>query len=195
MNLILFGPPGAGKGTQADRLTSKRDWPKLSTGDMLRAAVAAGTEIGRKAKDIMDRGELVSDEIVVGIIADRIEQPDCRNGFILDGFPRNVAQAKALDAMLAEKGLDLDGAIEIRVADSELIDRINQRISESAEVRADDNADTLEKRLKVYHKETAPLLPYYETQGKLRHVDGMQNINDVATQIENVLKDLSGEDA
>ncbi|TDI63083.1 MAG: adenylate kinase [Alphaproteobacteria bacterium] len=194
MNLILFGPPGAGKGTQADRLTSKRDWPKLSTGDMLRAAVAAGTEIGRKAKDIMDRGELVSDEIVVGIIADRIEQPDCRNGFILDGFPRNAAQAEALDAMLAEKGLDLDGAIEIRVVDSKLIDRINQRISESAEVRADDNADTLEKRLKVYHKETAPLLPYYEAQGKLRHVDGMQNIDDVASQIENVLKGLSGED-
>lgn len=194
MNLILFGPPGAGKGTQADRLTSKRDWPKLSTGDMLRAAAAAGTEIGRKAKDIMDRGELVSDEIVVGIIADRIEQPDCRNGFILDGFPRNAAQAEALDAMLAEKGLDLDGAIEIRVVDSKLIDRINQRISESAEVRADDNADTLEKRLKVYHKETAPLLPYYEAQGKLRHVDGMQNIDDVASQIENVLKGLSGED-
>lgn len=194
MNLILFGPPGAGKGTQADRLTSKRDWPKLSTGDMLRAAVAAGTEIGRKAKDIMDRGELVSDEIVVGIIADRIEQPDCRNGFILDGFPRNAAQAEALDAMLAEKGLDLDGAIEIRVVDSKLIDRINQRISESAEVRADDNADTLEKRLKVYHKATAPLLPYYEAQGKLRHVDGMQNIDDVASQIENVLKGLSGED-
>jgi len=194
MNLILFGPPGAGKGTQADRLTSKRDWPKLSTGDMLRAAVAAGTEIGRKAKDIMDRGELVSDEIVVGIIADRIEQPDCRNGFILDGFPRNAAQAEALDAMLAEKGLDLDGAIEIRVVDSKLIDRINQRIFESAEVRADDNADTLEKRLKVYHKETAPLLPYYEAQGKLRHVDGMQNIDDVASQIENVLKGLSGED-
>lgn len=194
MNLILFGPPGAGKGTQADRLTSKRDWPKLSTGDMLRAAVAAGTEIGRKAKDIMDRGELVSDEIVVGIIADRIEQPDCRNGFILDGFPRNAAQAEALDAMLAEKGLDLDGAIEIRVVDSKLIDRINQRIFESAEVRADDNADTLEKRLKVYHKATAPLLPYYEAQGKLRHVDGMQNIDDVASQIENVLKGLSGED-
>lgn len=194
MNLILFGPPGAGKGTQADHLTSKRDWPKLSTGDMLRAAVTAGTEIGRKAKDIMDRGELVSDEIVVGIIADRIEQPDCRNGFILDGFPRNAAQAEALDAMLAEKGLDLDGVIEIRVVDSKLIDRINQRIAESTEVRADDNADILEKRLKVYHTETAPLLPHYEAQGKLRHVDGMQDIDNVAIQIEDVLKDLSGDD-
>ncbi len=195
MNLILFGPPGAGKGTQADRLTSRRDWPKLSTGDMLRAAVAAGTEIGRKAKDVMDRGELVSDGVVVGIIADRIEQPDCRNGFILDGFPRNLAQAEALDQMLTDKGLDIDGVIEIRVVDSKLIDRINSRISESAEVRADDNVEILEKRLKVYHQQTAPLLPYYEDQGKLRLVDGMQSIDDVATQIEDVLRDLSGEGA
>ncbi len=195
MNLVLFGPPGAGKGTQADRLAAAHGWPKLSTGDMLRAAVAAGTEIGRKAKNIMDQGELVSDEIVVGIISDRIDEPDCQGGFILDGFPRNVPQAKALDAMLKEEGLKLDRVIEIRVEDRILVDRIKQRISESKEVRADDTVETLKKRLEVYHAQTAPLLPYYEAQGKLRKIDGMQDIDNVATQIEGMIEELSGDGA
>ncbi len=187
MNLILFGPPGAGKGTQADRLVETQGWAKLSSGDMLRAAVAAGTEIGRQAKAIMDRGDLVSDEIVVGIIAERIDQPDCANGFILDGFPRTVPQAEALDAMLDSKNLSLDVVIEIQVDETILIDRIKTRVSESAEVRADDNVETLIKRLGVYNEQTAPLLPYYEKQGKLKTVDGMASINEVTAQIETVL--------
>ena len=190
MNLILFGPPGAGKGTQAARITETHGWPQLSTGDMLRAAVAAGTEIGKKAKGIMDRGELVSDEIVVGIIADRIEEPDCKQGFLLDGFPRNIPQAEALDAMLKEKALVLDGVIEIRVDDAILVDRIKTRIAESDQVRADDTVETLENRLKVYHEQTAPLLPFYEKKGKLRTVNGMLSIDEVAQEIESVLKEL-----
>ncbi len=188
MNIILFGPPGAGKGTQAARITEEHGWPQLSTGDMLRAAVAAGTEVGQKAKAIMERGDLVPDEVVVGIISDRIDEPDCKKGFILDGFPRNIPQAEALDKMLKQKGLNLDAVIEIRVDDSILIDRIKTRIAESTQARADDNVETLTNRLEVYHAQTAPLLPYYEKQGKLKTVDGMGAIDEVTAAIRDVLK-------
>lgn len=187
MNLILLGPPGAGKGTQAERMVSDRGLVQLSTGEMLRAAVAAGSEVGEQARTIMDRGDLVPDEIVVGIIAERIDDPDCSNGFILDGFPRNTAQAEALDKMLENKGLTLDLVLEIRVADEILISRIEGRAKESGGERADDNAETLKKRLVVYHEQTAPLLPYYEAQGKLKVVDGMASIDDVAEAIKKVL--------
>lgn len=190
MNLILFGPPGAGKGTQAAMLTKRHGWPQLSTGDMLRAAVAAQTEIGKRAKEIMERGELVPDEVVVGIISDRIDEPDCKNGFILDGFPRTIPQAEALDDLLTAKNLSLDVVLEIRVDDAILISRIENRIKESTETRADDNVDTLKNRLKVYWEQTAPLLPYYEAQGKLKAVDGMQSIEDVNAQIEVILSQV-----
>ena len=191
MNLILLGAPGAGKGTQAERLQAERGLVQLSTGDMLRAAVAAGTETGRKAKEIMDRGDLVSDDVVVGIISDRIDQPDCRKGFILDGFPRNEAQAQALDKMLVQKGQKLDLVIEVKVDEQILFDRIRNRATESAaasgSVRADDNEETLRNRLGVYHAQTAPLLPYYRAQGKLRSIDGMQAVESVAKQIAALL--------
>ncbi|MFZ5930499.1 MAG: adenylate kinase [Pseudomonadota bacterium] len=191
MNLILLGAPGAGKGTQAERLQAERGLVQLSTGDMLRAAVAAGTETGRKAKEIMDRGDLVSDAVVVGIISDRIDQPDCRKGFILDGFPRNEAQAQALDKMLVQKGQKLDLVIEVKVDEQILFDRIRNRAAESAaasgSVRADDNEETLRNRLGVYHAQTAPLLPYYRAQGKLRTIDGMQTVESVAKQIAALL--------
>ncbi|GGD10625.1 adenylate kinase [Pyruvatibacter mobilis] len=184
MNLIFLGPPGAGKGTQAGRVQEAHGLVQLSTGDMLRAAVAAGTEIGKQAKEIMERGDLVPDEVVVTIISDRIEEDDCKNGFILDGFPRTTGQAEALDKMLAEKGLKLNAVIEIRVDDSILVDRIRSRIAETGGDRADDNEETLKKRLEVYHAQTAPLIPYYESQGKLLVVDGMKSIDDVTRDIE-----------
>jgi adenylate kinase len=187
MNFILFGPPGAGKGTQADLIAETRGWPKLSTGDMLRAAVAGRTEIGKKAQKVMDRGKLVPDKIVIGIISDRIDHPDCKSGFILDGFPRTIGQAEALDRMLVDKGLTLDVVVEIRAEDYVLIERIKKRAAESDKVRADDNMETLKNRLAVYRKQTAPLLPYYEKQGKLRIVDGMRDINGVAALICDVL--------
>jgi len=191
MNLILLGAPGAGKGTQAERLQKERGLIQLSTGDMLRAAVAAGTETGRKAKEIMDRGDLVPDAVVVGIISDRIDQPDCQKGFILDGFPRNEAQAVALDKMLMEKGKKLDFVIEVKVDEKILFDRIRNRAAESASstgsVRADDNEETLRNRLEVYHAQTAPLLPYYQRQGRLQSIDGMQPVEDVARQIAGIL--------
>lgn len=188
MKLILLGPPGAGKGTQAQRLQETYGLVQLSTGDMLRAAVKAGTEVGKKAEAIMARGDLVPDEVVVGIISDRIEQPDAKKGYILDGFPRNVAQAEALDKMLAGKGTKLDAVVELEVDDKILLGRIENRAAQTAGgPRADDNAEALAKRLKVYHEQTAPLVAYYKKQGALKGVDGMKDIDDVTRQIEAVL--------
>ncbi|QCK87142.1 adenylate kinase [Phreatobacter aquaticus] len=191
MKLILLGPPGAGKGTQAQRLVDRLGVVQLSTGDMLRAAVAAGTPIGIKAKDVMARGELVSDEIVVGIIEDRIAQPDCAKGFILDGFPRTVAQAEALDGMLANHGVSLDAVIELKVDESILVDRIEQRVAEMTArgeaVRPDDNAAALKKRLEAYRAQTAPVAGYYASKGALKTVDGMAPIDDVTKAIAGII--------
>jgi adenylate kinase len=192
LNLILLGPPGAGKGTQAQVLADKHGLVQLSTGDMLRAAVKAGSEIGKKAEAIMKSGGLVSDEIVIGIIADRIEQPDCANGFILDGFPRTLKQADALGSLLTSKGKDLDAVIEIKVDDTILVSRIENRARETlaagGTVRADDNAEALKTRLMAYYRETAPLIGYYYAYRKLRTVDGMAPINEVSAEIEAILK-------
>jgi adenylate kinase len=191
MRLILLGPPGAGKGTQATRLTEKFRIPQLSTGDMLRAAVAAGTPIGIKAKAVMDSGALVSDEIVVGIIADRIEEADAHNGFIMDGFPRTVAQAEALDAMLARKGLKLNVALELVVDAPKLVGRIQQRAADAAAagkpVRKDDDPQVFKTRLDAYFRDTAAVTPYYRAKGLLREVDGMAGIQDVSKAIDQVL--------
>ncbi len=190
MNLVLFGPPGAGKGTQATRLEEKYGLAHLSTGDMLRAAVASKSDLGRRVEKIMERGELVPDELVVKLIEERIERPDCARGFILDGFPRTLAQAEALDRMLAEHGKRIDAVIEIRVEDSRLIDRIRRRIAESGGARSDDNEETLKKRLEIYHRQTAPLLPYYRQRGILYTVDGMRPVEEVTRQIEAILERL-----
>jgi len=215
VNIILLGPPGAGKGTQAKLIEDKHGMKQLSTGDMLRAAVAQGTETGRKAKEIMDRGELVPDAVVVGIISDRLEQPDVTKGFILDGFPRNEAQAVALDQMLAGKGLKLDAVIEMKVDDEALVERITGRYTcakcgkgyhdrfEKPKVasvcdvcggtefsrRADDNEKTVRDRLSVYNRQTAPLVHYYGGRGTLKTIDGMADIAEVTRQIEGVLKE------
>jgi len=192
MNIILLGPPGAGKGTQAERLVEKFGIVQLSTGDMLRALVASGSELGKQAKQIMDAGQLMPDDLMVQMIADRIDQPDCSKGFILDGFPRTTAQAEALDAMLAEKGLKLDAVVELKVDDEVLVDRINTRISQSgAAVRSDDTVETLRKRLAVYHEQTAPILPYYAGKGALRTVDGMSDIDEVTRQVESALSEVN----
>jgi len=213
VRLILLGPPGAGKGTQAQRLADTYGIVQLSTGDMLRAAVAAETEIGLRAKAVMEAGELVSDDIVVGIISDRVDQDDCKNGFILDGFPRTLAQAEALERMLAEKSLLLDAVIEMQVNDAVLIGRITGRYTcadcgagyhdenlkpkvagicdkcggTAFNRRADDNAETVTSRLKAYHEQTAPLLPYYRERGRLQSVDGMAEIDEVTRQMKAVL--------
>jgi adenylate kinase len=191
MRLILLGPPGAGKGTQAQRLVEKHGIVQLSTGEMLRAAVKAGTPVGLKAKDIMARGDLVPDEVVVGIVSDRIDQQDAKNGFILDGFPRTVPQAEALDRMLAAKGLDLEAVIELKVDEQALLDRIATRIGQmrarGEKVRPDDNPESLKTRLHAYRVQTAPLLDYYGKKGLLRSVDGMAPIDAVAAAIDRAL--------
>ncbi|MBE3637409.1 adenylate kinase [Mangrovicoccus algicola] len=189
MNIILLGPPGAGKGTQAQRLIDSQGMVQLSTGDMLRAAVKAGTEIGLKAKAVMDAGDLVSDEIVIGVVSERLEQPDVQasSGVIFDGFPRTSAQAEALDGLLAEKGMTLDAVIEMQVPDELLVGRIEKRAAETGGTRADDNAATLKKRLATYHKDTAPLVEYYRGTGKLRTVNGDQPMDDVTAAILDAL--------
>jgi adenylate kinase len=193
MRLILLGPPGAGKGTQAQRLVNKHGIVQLSTGDMLRAAVASGTPVGMRAKDIMARGELVPDEVVVAIVADRIDQPDASKGFILDGFPRTVPQAVALDRMLGEKGMKLDGVIELKVDGNILHKRIANRVEETKArgeaLRPDDNADVLRTRIAAYRDQTAPLVDYYRWQNTLRSVDGMASIAEVASAIDKALSD------
>ena len=214
MQLILLGPPGGGKGTQAKRLQAEMGLVQLSTGDMLRAAVASGSPIGKQAKAVMEAGKLVSDEIVIGIIADRIEEPDAKKGFVLDGFPRTIAQAEALDALLKGKGRKIDAAIEVRVPDAYIVERITGRFtcakcgtgyhekfqrpkvdgtcdkcgSHEFVKRPDDNETAVRTRLDAYHQQTAPLLPYYEKQGLLHAVDGTQSIEDVAKALKAVIK-------
>lgn len=214
MNIILLGPPGAGKGTQAKDLSSRHGIPQLSTGDMLRAAVKAGTEVGRQADAVMKSGGLVSDEIVIRIIEERLGQADCAKGFILDGFPRTLAQAAALDKLLARLGKGLDAVIEMKVDDAVLVDRISGRFtcakcgmgyhdtfkqtakpgvcdacgSTEFTRRADDNAETVKARLMAYYRETSPLIGYYYCKGNLRTVDGMAAIPDVAREIDGILK-------
>jgi adenylate kinase len=192
MRLVLLGPPGAGKGTQAERLVKQHGIVQLSTGDMLRAAVAAGTEVGKRAKAIMDRGDLVPDDVMVQIIADRIARPDAGKGFILDGFPRTVAQAEALAALLRERGLKLDGVIEIAVDEGILQERIAKRARETGGARADDTAATLGNRIAVYRKQTAPVAQYYRDKGMLSTVDGMGTMDEVSAAIGKALKDRAG---
>ena len=188
MRLILLGPPGAGKGTQAERLMESHKIVQLSTGDMLRAAVKAETPVGLQAKDIMARGDLVPDEVVVGVVADRIEMVDAKNGFILDGFPRTVAQAEALDDMLDEKGMGLDAVILLQVDEDILADRIVKRAAEDPNgARADDTPEALRHRLKVYHEQTQPLVSFYKDRGKLSTVDGMAEIDTVTREIGDAL--------
>jgi adenylate kinase len=191
INLILLGPPGAGKGTQAKRLEEKFGLKQLSTGDMLRAEMAAGSPLGLKVKAIVDSGALVTDAIMIEMIASRIEQADCKNGVIFDGFPRTVAQAEALDAMLSEKGRPLSAVIELKVDEESLVQRLNSRVAETKarglDVRADDNEETLRKRLSVFREQTAPIIPYYAGRQMLQSIDGMAAIDDVATAIEAAL--------
>jgi adenylate kinase len=191
MRLILLGPPGAGKGTQAQRLVERHGIPQLSTGDMLRAAVKAGTEVGKRAKAIMDAGGLVSDEIVNQIVSDRIVEPDAARGFILDGFPRTVPQAEALTRILAGKGLELDAVIELKVDENALVKRMEKRVADTiaagGQVRADDNPESFKKRLNEYREKTAPLSKYYAGIGELLTVDGMADMDKVTAEIEKLV--------
>ena len=189
MIIILFGPPGAGKGTQAKRLVDKYSLMQLSTGDMLRDAIAKGSDLGIKAKAIMDRGELVSDEIIISMISEKI-QANKGKGFIFDGFPRNLEQAKALDAMLDKLSLSLDLVIEIVVKDDVLINRIEKRVRESQQARSDDNEEVLKNRLNVYHQSTERIKPYYSGQKKLVKIDGIRSIEQVSNEIEGYIVDM-----
>ncbi len=187
MNIILFGPPGAGKGTQAEKLVSERSMVQLSTGDMLRAEIAANSVLGLQAKKIMDSGELVSDEIMIKMIENRLSNDDAKQGIILDGFPRTVKQAEALNEMLTQNNVAIDHVIEISVDENALYDRIAHRASHSEKARDDDNAEVLNQRLKVYHDNTAPVLPFYRSKGILSQVDGMMSIEEVAEKISELL--------
>ncbi|BBD80728.1 adenylate kinase [Aerosticca soli] len=189
MRLVLLGAPGSGKGTQAARLKAELGVPHISTGDMLRAAVAAGTALGRKAKAVMDAGQLVSDDILLGMLEERLAQPDARHGFILDGYPRNLAQADALDRLLARIGQPLDAVVKLEVPNEVILRRCEQRFA--AEGRADDNPDTVRKRLAVYAEQTAPVADYYAQRGKLKVVDGVGALDEVTARIRAALKDLS----
>lgn len=191
MRLILLGPPGAGKGTQAGLLTTKYGIPQLSTGDMLRAAVAQQTEVGLRAKAVMDAGQLVSDDIVNQIVSDRIDQADCAKGFILDGYPRTVPQARALGDILSGKGLRLDAVIELKVDEAALVKRMENRVAETlakgGQVRSDDNPESFRKRLVEYREKTAPLSDYYASTGELKTIDGMAHVDTVTEEIEKIL--------
>jgi adenylate kinase len=191
INLILLGPPGAGKGTQAKKLEDVCGLRQLSTGDMLRADIAAGTDLGKKAQTFMNRGDLVPDAVVIGMIANRIEQPDCAKGVIFDGFPRTVPQAEALDKMLAEKGQPLQAVVELAVDEEELVNRLHTRIEQTKQagqpLRADDNEQTLRHRLKVFREQTSLIIPYYRAKGLLHTIDGMRPIRDVEEAIKAAL--------
>ncbi len=187
MNIVLFGPPGAGKGTQSKIITEKRGLPQLSTGDMLRAAIEAGTPLGLAVKATMAKGELVSDETVIKIIGERYDQPDCKAGAVFDGFPRTIPQAEALDAMLASRGKKIDLVLELKVDDAVLLSRVEARIKAGGVLRSDDTPETLAHRLSVYYKNTAPLIEFYRKQGKLKTVDGMAPVDGVTAQIADVL--------